>query len=370
MLPRANNRTLHHFAISNGFGGSTGGLTVPPQCRSLTLSGIVPWRNLEIPSLVVSLRLVEVVAPSSVEFAEGVFRRLLPPNLQRLRILRYDPEDDLGDGILREPGATLAQLLEHVPDTLKLFELEDMNRDDPFPDKVTTALAGALSCVRSLTSFSLVCYGGIRGLDTVLARLPRTGLRYLKLYLLAGGNEGNMCSLLASSMPTSVMSLEFDFASARDDHAVDTLAVATRIPVATHRLTLSLRGWDETVAGRITLSSTLQHLSLIYGFLNDAASLAPLLERLPASLKSLNLCGLKFGASRSVAALARGMPPHLEVLRIENCGLTTADAALLAASWPPSLREVKLSGNGIQVDAGSPLAFQLMKVTGSRWCVM
>ncbi|KAJ3359190.1 hypothetical protein GGF32_009562 [Allomyces javanicus] len=182
-------------------------------------------------------------------------------------------------------------------------------------------------------------YCSIKGMDVVMAALPRSGFPYLHLVLDTFDMQDSITieeldatiAQLANSLPHSVQSL-----------AVFTNSVwLPRVPAVTTSLTLDMDVILDSKSLRMApdpLAPTLTRLVLRQG-----RAPIPLLKLLPASLMHLELAYVNLSRDE-LPVLGRAFPPHLESLILTGDGLTAADLDdKLAGAWPSTLTHLDLS---------------------------
>ncbi|KNE72162.1 hypothetical protein AMAG_20553 [Allomyces macrogynus ATCC 38327] len=182
-------------------------------------------------------------------------------------------------------------------------------------------------------------YCSIKGMDLVMAALPRLGFPYLHLVLdtfdmqdsFTIEEQDAMMAQLANSLPHSVQSL------AVFSHTI----WLPRVPLVTTSLTIDMEVILDSKTLRMTpnpLAPTLTHLVLKQG-----RAPTPLLKLLPASLVHLELSYVNLSRD-DLPVLERSFLPNLASLVLSGDGLTAADLdEQLTDAWPPALTHLDLS---------------------------
>ncbi|KNE67195.1 hypothetical protein AMAG_19666 [Allomyces macrogynus ATCC 38327] len=326
---------------------------VPPRCQRLSIRGSLggSWSSVSIPSTLHELGLDSGSLSTTLIGARNNLVDQFPPHLRTLSIINaFQTSDPNRDTIL-----TL--LFEHATSTLTSITLRN-DHAEVLPDRARVALAMLLQRLPSLSQLELQPCENVHGLDTVMAALPRSGLRKLALGLnLTNGSndiDEDAWARFAASFPTTVRSLTMRFLGRRHDPPIvkaRLLVLVPCLPLATHQLVLSTCSsrWDCDVSAVFPLAPTLRCFALSTSQMVKGKHLAPLLQRLPSSVTSIRAPHTPLGGTAAIMALVRHLPPTLVALDLTQCGLLLADLnkfILYGPGWPETMRELSLRDNG------------------------
>ncbi|KNE54547.1 hypothetical protein AMAG_00516 [Allomyces macrogynus ATCC 38327] len=317
---------------------------IPPSCRSLSVEGDVPWRELAFPPTISSLSLKYItVRPECID----ALSQLLP-NLRTLSFLDVAPDEGDED----DCKSVKLLLVNHIPSTVKTLILHS-NNVEMTTDAVMPALARAIPQLPSLASLRLIGFDPVQ-VNLVMATLPREGFSELTLgFNVFNGDHVAALERVANSLPTSVGSfsldlmLDIDGRDDKDDYRLDPLRdFVTRIPLATRNLSVRLAVWDDLLCRTIPISPTLTSLKIAIGQWNRCLGLDDLVARLPTTLTHLTITSWTLRNTLTARSnLARRLPPRLMKLQLIRCELTDVD--LVHFQWPSSLLHLDLCGNSL-----------------------
>ncbi|KAJ3364029.1 hypothetical protein GGF32_002803 [Allomyces javanicus] len=256
-------------------------------------------------------------------------------------------------------------LLSKVPPTLTALTISALPKcgpTDPVGRAIFLAdLTRLISRLPSLTSFEIHCYN-VTGLDAVMAALPRTQLKALRMLLRLVEVDHDACRRLVAAFPVSVKTLSIWLAALTRDSEPGARLIWRGLPLVTNELVARLEPSIEWM-GELPIAPTLRRLQL------DAwdepekrdRDTVPLLARLPASLTDLSLDRMP-DASLQFPALASQMPSRITTLSFRHCRVTDAHLDLLVGKWPPNLRKLDLFDNEL-----SQTKQALSKVPRPQW---
>ncbi|KNE72201.1 hypothetical protein AMAG_16685 [Allomyces macrogynus ATCC 38327] len=241
--------------------------------------------------------------------------------------------------------AAATTLFSLVPPSLTVLKLADLGEH---------ALLVAARLVRQLPSLAELHmfannHRTIKGFDSVMAALPRSGFPYLHLVLntrdtVGWDEEKAMVDKLVASFPRSVHSL-----------FITSNVWLLRAPLATHALTIDVDAMLHDESSKLAqnlLAPTLRRLTIVESDFDH--DIAPVLEQLPASLVHLELRQVRLNR-HGLAALARAFPPQLESLYLHGGELTAAVLdQYLTGAWPSTLSHLDLTF-GFEFESSLPL---------------
>ncbi|KNE67273.1 hypothetical protein AMAG_12339 [Allomyces macrogynus ATCC 38327] len=328
---------------------------IPPHCQRLTLVGKLSWDHVKnLPDSLKKLLVMNCVLPNENKISE-VFAHF-PRHLTTLVMLEAFPAD---------AGQVLNFFVNALPTTLTTVSIVA----NEFHSFEIYAIARLVSQLPSLKSF-LLQGRKIMDLETLVAELPRTGLKQLilraqKLVDLndevagmfgAGGmftgvgglgmevdeeeEEGGVSLLacVAEKLPSSVEYLELMLPY--DNKATEFTA---KVPLATRQLVLFVTNWTPAMLAQVPIAPTVERVVLQS---KTAVDLSLFLRRLPVSVKDLDLSGFPLNSLDVVMSVAQHLPPSLVWLSLKNCRLNAANVARFAGLWPVGLNTLDLRGNG------------------------
>ncbi|KNE68063.1 hypothetical protein AMAG_13236 [Allomyces macrogynus ATCC 38327] len=336
---------------------------VPPRCRDLVLSDVIPWVTIALPESITSLKLAHVVAPTWPEENFGA----LPPRLQALTIDSLQNDAD---------HAAFVRLLALVPSSLRSLTLKwDLSRGDiVLPRTAMDALAQAIQRLPSLTEF-LVSRFRFALHPSVLGSLPRDGFQSLRLSaaVVTDMVHAQLAALdqCVAQCPRIVQNFRLVIKFPVGSHLPPELhRMVSNLPLATYRLKVDVPLWDATMGAHLPLAVPLKELILgcmpmpgpFRGSPSAAvAALAQIVSRLPETLTLLRLSKWPIAGTAIAGLLSQHMPPHLTHLALMECGLTDQDLAQLA--WPSRLHTLHLHGNMISTGpVGLPARLRVLEL--------
>ncbi|KAJ3368346.1 hypothetical protein GGF31_006437 [Allomyces arbusculus] len=266
-------------------------------------------------------------------------------------------------------------LLANAPPTITALTISALPKAGPTDSVGRTIfladLARLIGRLPSLTSFEIHCYN-VTGLDAVMAALPRARLKALRMLLHLVEVDHDVCRRLVVAFPVSVNTLSVWLAAITGDSEPGAHLIWRGLPLATNELVARLESSIEWM-GELPVAPTLRRLQLDAWDEPESRDryAVPLLTRLPASLTDLSLDRMPNTSLQSMPdrwgptafrALASRMLPGITNLSLRDCRLTDAHLNLLAGKWPPTLRQLDLSGNDIPKTTQS-----LSTVPRPRW---